>query len=502
MKSKLVFFAFATISLPVLAQEADKTPSVKVDPAPVSRQAGVITSFAPVVEKVGPSVVQISTSKNVKPGARSRMFDDPFFRRFFGLPNEDEPQDEAPQPDRRDGRGGGRTQKEALGLGSGVIVSAEGHILTNSHVIDGADDILVTITGDKREYKAKRVGNDPATDLAVLQFETKPAKLKPITFGDSDKLRVGDVAVAIGNPFGLSQTVTMGIISATGRRMGIIDNGSGYEDFLQTDASINPGNSGGALVDVEGRLIGINTAIFSRTGTNLGIGFAVPVNLAHSVMDSLITNGRVVRGYLGVGLQALDDALASRFKLKSTDGTIVSSVEPKSPAAKAGLAAGDVITEINGRPIVGVSEMRMLVSSFSPGTKVNVKYLRDGNEKKAEIELAELPSRKQEMPAAKPDIVEPDVLDGVTVGDIDEQARKKFEIAEDAKGVVVIEIDDESASHAAGIRVGDVIHEIEHKALASANDAVEMSEKLKKEKELLLRVSTKGASRFVVVKEL
>lgn len=506
MNPKLVFLTFAAVTIPALvAQEAAKAPEIKIDSAPVKPQAGLITSFAPVVEKVAPSVVQISTSKNIKPGAaggRNRMFDDPFFRRFFGLPDQDGDQQQEEPPQQRRGKRGGNgdsLKKEALGLGSGVVVSAEGHILTNNHVIDGADDILVTLQGDKHEYKAKKIATDPGTDIAVLKLETKPAHLTPVTFGDSDKLRVGDIAVAVGNPFGLTQTVTMGIVSSLGRSdMGIV----AYENFIQTDASINPGNSGGALVDIEGRLIGINTAIFSRTGTNAGIGFAVPANLAHSVMDALLTKGRVVRGFLGVGIQALDETLASRFKLSSTDGTLVNSVEPKGPAEKAGLEAGDVITEIDGKKITGPTELRMTVSSLSPGTKVGVKYLRDGKEKRAEIVLAELPANKSRLNQPdQPETTEPDVLDGVTVGDIDAEARKKFSIPDGTKGVVVIDIQEESACYAAGVRVGDVILEIEKKPINSANDAVAMSEQLKKEKEVLLRVSTKGASRFVVVKE-
>jgi serine protease Do len=492
--------ALTGLLLPLSAQEAEKTPSVKIDPTPVKPQAGVITSFAPIVEKVAPSVVQISTSKNMKPGARgqNKMFDDPFFRRFFGLPDGDGDQpDDQPAPQRRGGKREGKEKLEPFGLGSGVVVSAEGHILTNNHVIDGADDILVTLQGDKHEYKAKKIAADSGTDIAVLKLVSAPPHLRPITFGDSDKLRVGDLAIAIGNPFGLTQTVSMGIISSLGRNdLGI----TAYENFIQTDASINPGNSGGALVDIEGRLVGINQSIYSRTGTNAGIGFAVPANLAHSIMDSLLTKGRVIRGYLGVGIQSLDEALAR--KLNSPEGTLVNSVEPKGPAEKAGIETGDVITEIDGKKIGGPSELRMTVSSLSPGTKVNVKFLRNGEEKKAEILLAELPANKRSItPAEQPENADPDVLDGVTVGEIDAEARKKFGISEGAKGVVVLEIQEDSTCYAAGLRVGDVIHEIERKPINSANDAVELSEKLKKEKEVLLRVSTKGASRFMVVKE-
>lgn len=505
MKPSLVFLAFATMSLPSLvAQEGTKAPEIKIDPAPVSRQTGVITSFAPVVEKVAPSVVQISTSKNIKPGmggSRGRMFEDPFFRKFFGLPDPDEDQQEeqTPRRGRRGGNGSDSLKKEALGLGSGVVVSAEGYILTNNHVIDGADDILVTFQNDRHEYKAKKLATDPDTDLAVLKLETKPAHLTPITFGDSDKLRVGDFAIAVGNPFGLTQTVTMGIVSSLGRNnLDIVR----YENFIQTDASINPGNSGGALVDIEGRLIGINQSIYSRTGTNAGIGFAVPANLAHVIMDSLLTKGRVARGCLGVNIQQLDESLASQFKLGDTDGTLVSSVEPKSPAEKAGIEAGDVITEIDGKKIPGPNELRMTVSSMPPGTKVKLKYLRDGREKSADIVLDELPGARSRAALPEPPAsTDPDVLDGVTVGDIDAEARRKYSVAENTKGVIVTEIDDESACYTAGVRVGDVILEIEKKPVTSANDAVEMSEQLKKEKKVLLRISRKGQIRFIVVKD-
>jgi serine protease Do len=493
--------------VPLAAQtvEKEKAP-VTVDPAPVSRQAGVITSFAPVVEKVAPSVVQIATSKNVRPGARGDRRTPPGFdelRRFFGLPDqEDGPdqEDQRPQPRRRGGRDSVR--KEAYGLGSGVIVSSEGHILTNNHVIEGADDIIVTLANDKKEYKAKKVGTDPATDLAVLKLEGKEGSVSAITFADSQKLKVGDFAIAVGNPFGLTQSVTMGIISATGRHVGILEGRAGYEDFIQTDASINPGNSGGALVDIEGRLIGINTAIFSRTGTNAGIGFAVPANLARSIMDSILKNGRVVRGYLGIGIQPLDDDLAKRLKLSTTDGALVNQVQAGSPAAKAGLETGDVVTTVDGKKVEGPSELRMTVSAMPPGRKVEVKYIRSGQEKSAQIELGEMPgtavaSTQPDKPASN----DPDVLDGVTVDNITPEAIKKFNIPENSKGVVVTEIEQDSPCYEAGLRVGDVIHEIEQTPVKNADDAVTLSEKVKKEKQVLLRVSTRGASRFVIVKE-
>lgn len=493
--------ALATAIAPfAFAQEApkaeNKIPEVKIDPRPLPQVAGTITTFAPVVEKVAPSVVTISTSKMVKRGeslGQNPMFNDPMFRRFFGIPDDE---DATPPGNRRRGsEGDTKKRKQSIGLGSGVIVSSEGHVLTNNHVIEGADEILVTIGNGKQEYKAKKIGTDPGTDLAVLKIEA--TNLRAATFADSDKLRVGDLAIAVGNPFGLTQSVTMGIISALGRGgTGITD----FENFIQTDASINPGNSGGALVDTEGRLIGINTAIFSRSGGNQGIGFAVPANLAHSVLDGILKNGRVSRGFLGIGLQPLTEDLAKQFKLESTDGVLVNEVQPKSPAEKAGVENGDVVLNVNGKKVEGPRELQLLVAGLAPGSKVDVKLWRNGAEKSVTVILAERPSTNVASAKEENKVEDPDVLDGVTVGDIDSELRKQFDIPESVtSGVVITKIDPESPSAEAGIRVGDVILEIDRKPVAGAKEAVEMSEKLKKETKVLLRVSSKGLSRFVVV---
>ena len=501
----------ATAFLPLaaaLADEAPKVPGITVDPSPLPQITGTISTFAPVVEKVAPSVVTISTSKLVKRGEAPGGGTNPneqLFRRFFGIPDDEE----IPNPGnrRRGGSGGGgggnnnggsegKMRKQNIGLGSGVIVSADGHVLTNNHVIDGADEILVTIGNEKHQYMAKKIGTDPGTDIAVLKIEA--TNVRPIVFADSDKLRVGDLAIAVGNPFGLTQSVTMGIISALGRSgTGITD----YENFIQTDASINPGNSGGALVDTQGRLIGVNTAIFSRTGGNQGIGFAVPANLAQSVMQSIISTGRVTRGYLGIGLGPIDEDLVKQLSLPSTDGAIVTQVETGSPSEKSGIAAYDVVVAINGRKVEGPRELRLFVATLAPGTKADVKLLRDGKEKTITVTLAERPNQKVASNGQdEPKNADPDVLDGVTVGDIDTETRKKFEIPESIKkGVVVLTIDNESASAEAGIRVGDVIVDINRTPVNDAKQAVDLSEKLKKEKKVLLRVSTKGANRLVIV---
>ena len=474
---------------------AEDLPSVKVDPKPIPEVVGTLTTFAPVVEKVAPSVVTIATSKMVKPNKNPYM-NDPMFRRFFGIPDEqggpDDQQGEEPAPKGKPGR---KPHLERFGLGSGVIVSPEGHILTNNHVIEGADEIIVTIGNEKKEYKATKIGADPSTDIAVLKIEPS-TKLHEVTFADSDKLRVGDLAIAVGNPFGLTQSVTMGIVSALGRSdMHVAD----YENFIQTDASINPGNSGGALVDVEGRLIGINTLIFSKSGGNQGIGFAVPSNLAHTVMDSLIKNGKVSRGFLGIALQPLSDELAKAFKIDGAAGALVAEVTSKSPAEKAGILAGDVVVEVNKKKVEGPRELQLIVAAIAPGTKVDVKLVRDGNEKTVNVELGERPSNKIAANDQPEKPGEPDVLDGVTVGDIDGETRKKFDLPESSKGVVITEIDPDSPSAEAGLKPGDVIHEINREPITSSKQAVDLSEKVKKEKKVLLRVSTKGNTRYVVV---
>ncbi len=473
-----------------------KLPEIKVDAAPLPQVAGRISTFAPLVEKVSPSVVTIATSK-MQARNQNPMMNDPNFRRFFGLP------DPGPGEGDKAPKNGGKKRLERAGLGSGVIVSPEGYILTNNHVIDGADEIIITLGKGKREYKATKVGNDPATDIAVLKIEAE--NLQPITFTDSANTRVGDVCIAVGNPFGLTQSVTMGIVSALGRAG--IERGTSanpientrYEDFIQTDASINPGNSGGALVDVEGRLIGINTAIFSLTGGNQGIGFAVPSNLARSVMESLIKTGRVSRGFLGIVLQPLNEELAKQFKLGDTKGVLIAEVASKGPAEKAGLQSGDVVTEVGGKKVEDTRELQLLIANLTPGSKADLKVIRDGKDRTINVELAERPTGGDQVAATPPKAEDPDVLDGVTVGDIDAEARKRFDLPESVKGVVITEIDPESPSAEVGIKVGDVIHEANREAITNSKQAVEVSEKLKKEKKVLLRVSTKGLSRFVVV---
>jgi serine protease Do len=461
---------------------AATSPKLKSDPAPLAQDARPGFTFSPVIKKVSPSVVNIYTAKTVKENLRrSPLADDQFFRDFFG-----QPFGERQIP---------REHRERA-LGSGVIVSEDGYILTNNHVVEGADEIQVALADDKTKYSAKVIGTDPQTDVAVIKVEGK--NLPAITITDSDQVSVGDVVLAIGNPFGLGQTVTMGIVSAKGRAQGIVD----YEDFIQTDAAINPGNSGGALVDASGRLVGINTAILSRSGGNQGIGFAVPINLVRYVMDRLVTDGKVTRGYLGVMIQAVTPELAREFKLPDNAGALVGEVTSDSPAEKAGLKEGDVVTEFNGKKVTDSRHLRLMVSQTAPGTKTPVHIIRDGKQQTLEVKLAELPTGGLAKSGGRSGGLrhgaETDPLDGVTVEDLDSRARRQFNIPNSVRGALVTEVDPASPAGEAGLRAGEVILEINRQSVGSADEAVRLGDKVKGER-VLLRVWSNGGSRFVVV---
>jgi len=449
---------------------------------PAQTRQGIITTFAPIVEKVAPSVVTVFTTQTVSRGLTPFPFSDDTFRQFFGgqLP---------------------RQGKQTLqGLGSGVIVSQDGYILTANHVVSGADEVMIGLGTDLRKYKTKKVGTDPGTDMALLKIEEK--NLPAITFADSEKARAGDIVLAIGNPFGLRQTVTMGIISAVGRGgMGIVD----YENFIQTDAAINMGNSGGALVDTEGRLLGINTAIFSRSGGNQGIGFAIPASLARDVMQSLREKGRVVRGYIGASVQTLTPELAEAMKLKGqSTGALVGEVTPKSPSEKAGMKTGDVITAVNGKKISDARELRLMIGSMAPGTKVQIEINREGQNKTLNVDLAEMPAgaAEQGAEAAPEEAAQPEkatVFGGVAVADITDDVRTALNLPKDIQGAVIADIDADSPAAKAGLREGDVIQEVNKRPVKSAKDLVAISKKLKPTEKILIRVYSQGRSGFVAL---
>ena len=355
------------------AEQLQPTPPVPAStstPAPITGPVGPSTnSFADVVDRVAPAVVTIHSARRVRAPRQHPFFDDPRFREFFGLPRTPETQ-----------------QRAVRGLGSGVIVSADGYILTNHHVIDGAEEITVEMTDD-RTFSAKLVGSDPPSDLAVLKIDQN--NLPVVTMGDSDRARVGDMVLAIGNPLGLEQTVTAGIVSAKGRSTGLSD--GSFEDFIQTDAPINQGNSGGALINAgTGELIGINSQILSPTGGNIGIGFAIPVNMAKGVMDQLIRSGTVRRGSLGVTIQPLTPEAISRLGLQNARGALVNSVVPGGPAERAGVRAGDVITAVNGTAIQDPNALRNTIARTAPGTEVTLTIWRNGREEQLRVRLGEL----------------------------------------------------------------------------------------------------------------
>ncbi|MEK7238067.1 MAG: Do family serine endopeptidase, partial [Nitrospirota bacterium] len=367
-----------------------ETPKISKDSVDLLTKTG--QAMAEIANAVKPAIVNISTTKTEKlsESPYAPFFDDPFFRRFFG--------DRFRHPEVP-------RERKTASLGSGVIVSSSGYILTNSHVIKDADEIKVLLS-DKREFQGKVIGTDSKTELAVIKIDAQ--NLPMIPFGDSDKLQVGEVVIAVGNPFGLNQTVTMGIVSAVGRaNVGIAD----YEDFIQTDAAINPGNSGGALVNAKGELVGINTAIFSTTGGYQGIGFAIPSNMAKAVMDSLIKTGKVIRGWLGVSIQPLTPELAKQFNLEKEYGALVGDVIENSPAEKAGILRGDVIIEYNGKKVNEPYHLRNTVANTPPGETAELKVIRNGKIETIKVMIGELPT---EVPKA-PVIEYKNVLRGISV---------------------------------------------------------------------------------------
>ena len=455
--------------------------TVPLDENSVARDSLPRGSYAPIVKTVAPAVVKIETTTVVKASEDNGMpeFNDPFWQQFFGR-QFNLRQHQAPM--------------KQHGIGSGVIVTKDGYILTNNHVVDGASEVIVTMT-DGREFTAKVLGRDAKTDIAVVKISAD--NLPTVSLADSDKVEVGDVVLAIGNPFGVGQTVTKGIVSATDRAgMGIED----FENFIQTDAAINPGNSGGALVDIDGRLIGINTAILSRSGGSQGVGFAVPSDTARNVMQSLVAYGHVTRGYLGVMIQNVTPALADEFKLKEAHGALISEVTPDSPAAKAGFQDGDVVLDFNGKKVDDSRHLQMAVADTKPGTTVPVTVLRNGDKETLKVTVKQLPGKEQLADNNSGNSNDTGTLNGVGVADLDQQARSQFNIPKNVTGAVITQVDPSSASADAGLKPGYVIEEINHHSVKDANDAVSLTSN-PADKKTLLRIWADGGSHYVVVDE-
>src|SRR5689334_5161821 len=410
-------------------------------------------SYAAVLKSVLPAVVNISSSRVVRARAESPEGMMPLLRHFFGGESDGDENFALPQP---------RDHREK-NLGSGVVVSPEGYILTNNHVIDGATEVRVTLS-EKREFQARVVGTDPKTDIAVLKIEA--SGLSPITIGDSSRAEVGDTVLAIGDPFGVGETVTKGIVSATGRgNLGIED----YEDFIQTDAPINPGNSGGALINDRGELIGINTAIIAHgSGGNQGIGFAVPSNLARTVMEEILKNGKVTRAYLGIYPQDVTPAIAKAFGEKDPRGVLIGDVSPNSPAQAAGLQRGDIILEVNGKPMTGSNQLRMVISMMQPGSEAKLKVIRDGSQRELTIKLHELPTEHAENNNETGD--QQHASAGVEVANLTPQISQQLNLPPTTTGVVVKSVSPSSPLADSGLRKGDVIQEVNHLPVKSVSD--------------------------------
>ncbi len=426
-------------------------------------------AMAKIAERVTPAVVNISTTRTVKAPANP-FFNDPFFKRFFG---------EAPE---------GSQKRKVTSLGSGFIATSDGYIITNNHVIEGAEDILVKLA-DNRDYKGKVIGVDSRTDVAVIKINEK--NLPTIPWGNSDKLKPGEMILAVGNPFGLNHSITMGIISALGRvALGISD----YENFIQTDAAINPGNSGGPLVNVKGEVIGVTNAIFSTSGGYQGIGFAIPSNMVKNVMDSIISQGKVVRGWLGVQIQPLTADLAAQFGLKDDNGVLLVDVAEGGPAAKAGMKGGDVVVEYDGNKINDPYHFKNMVAETKPGKQVPVKIIREGNLMTVNVTIGELPVETQALPNVEID----NALRGVSVQDLTDEYRQKMGISEKEKGVIVSNIDEDSP--ALGIlSKGDIILEINRKPVTNAKEYSKAISGIESNQNILALIVRGGVRQYITV---
>lgn len=441
---------------------AGGTPIIAASPALHAVGQG---SVADIVEGVLPSVVSVTSTKHVQ--SRSPM------DLFFGGPSASRPQQ---------------------GLGSGVILSADGIVVTNNHVIDGADEIEVH-THDDRDFKAKVVGTDPKSDVAVLQLEGELGSLTPIALGDSSQLRLGDVVLAVGNPFGVGQTVTMGIVSATGRsELGIVD----YENFIQTDAAINPGNSGGALINTRGELVGINTAILSRTGGSMGIGFAIPTSMAAPIIDALKTKGEVSRGFLGVNIQQIDGDIRQAMGLKEKGGVLIADVQEGGPGARAGIKSGDVVLSVNDVSVHSPGHFRNLIAQSEANKKVKLKLIRDRQAKTIEAELGELPDEDPRKRGGVGSSTDQAQLDGLSFADLDETLRQRLDVPLGVSGAVVVRVHPGSKAAEANLRPGDLILQVNNKNVRNAAEAVQLYRAVQGAK--LLQVLRHGTKQFVVVK--
>lgn len=470
--SLLVFFCLCT----ALA-------SLDSHPAQAQNIRDSSTSFTDVVKKAGPAVVHVKVEKPVasRNAIPHEFFNDPFFEHFFG-PQFRQPRSR--QPEQR--------KRKQEGAGSGFIVDKKGYILTNNHVIEGAEKITVRLS-DKREFIATVVGADPQSDVAVIKIDGK--NLPTIPLGDSDALEVGEWVIAIGSPFELNHTVTVGVVSAKGRnRMGITD----YENFIQTDAAINPGNSGGPLLNIRGEAIGMNTAIFSRSGGYMGIGFAIPINMAKSIEQQLRQSGTVTRGWLGIFIQDVDDDMAKSFGGKKGGGALISEVSENSPAQKQGLKPGDIIITIDDTPVTDVADLRNRIAMIAPNTKVKLHILRDQKEMNLTITIGEQP--KDAITSASGDVSASLLAKvGITVQDLSKDVAEQFGYKM-GQGVLIADVKDDSLAAMAGLKSGHLIEEINRIRVRNIKDVQEVMKKSGNKKNVLLRVRAGDRSQYIVLR--
>ncbi len=455
---------------PLLAQDDD-------DIALLDRSA---KAFAAVVKKAGPAVVHVAVEKSVSSQRGQgqhpfEFFNDPFFERFFG------PQFRQPRQQPR--------QHRRQGAGSGFIIASDGFILTNNHVVEGADKITVRLS-DKREFQGKIIGTDPQSDVAIIKIDGNNLPVLPL--GNSDQLEVGEWVIAIGSPFELNQTVTVGVVSAKGRnRMGIND----YENFIQTDAAINPGNSGGPLLNIHGEAVGMNTAIFSRSGGYMGIGFAIPINMAKGIKEQLLTAGKVTRGWLGVSIQDVNEDLAKSFGLDKAKGILIAEVMNDSPAAKGGLLPGDVLIAMDNLPLADVADLRNKIAMTPPKTKIILDIVREGKKKKISLNIGEKPdtpqvSRTTDSPLDKM---------GLSLQDLTSELADQFGYSK-SQGVLIADVTPDSPAGRVGLQAGQLIEEVNKVRVHNINELKKALKKAKNPNQVLLRIRSGDFSQYVVLR--
>lgn len=483
--------------------DGNKVPIYVSSDSQVNQQITLNGGFSSIAKAVTPAVVVVNVS-----GRRQQQ--SPFgfdpFGELFGNPFQDDDENAPrrrviPRGQQQPQQPQGRAPLQRIGTGSGVIVSPDGYIITNNHVVEGADKVEVELA-DRRTFQAKVIGTDPPSDIAIIKVDS--TNLPTVPFGDSEKVEVGDIVLAVGNPLDIGQTVTMGIISAKGRRSPG-GNNTTYENFLQTDAAINRGNSGGALVNLRGELIGIPSQILSQTGGSIGIGFAIPTKDARNVMDQLLRNGKVSRGMLGVNITPVRPDLAEAFGYKGTKGAFIQNVTPDSPAAEAGVKRGDIVVEFQGQRIEDSDQLRNLTSQTPPGTTVKFKVWRDGGERELSAKLTErvlsAATDRPEEPGGSQGSEAGGVLSGVRVENITPELTQRFRLSASAKGVVIVSVDQNSNAAVAGLARGMVIEEIARQPIGNVNDFNAALQKLGNKKSVLLSVLTAQGSSYVVVKE-